>query len=246
MLLPPPPSRVRTLFFSSSSSLCFCRTPARARASSCCSSQLLGPPKRRKWPGSAHLVGSFLGLDGEALVHGCRLQGSAWLGVLRHAGGLGAGFLHCCWVLLVAGVLGMTMSSWKSSNRASGGPIRLLRLTVTAMARGSRQRKRPPHPTTTQPGPNASTMAPRAAIPLREIVYTLSPYNQHIVAQGVANLPGKITKYFKNVSAAVAGPAVGPMHCHTAANSPWCCCRTGQASSSSTRCFSAPSCECRP
>ena len=43
-------------------------------------------------------------------------------------------------------------------------------------------------------------MAPRAAVPLREIVYTLSPYNQEIVMQGVAKLPGKIAKFFTNVS----------------------------------------------
>lgn len=42
-------------------------------------------------------------------------------------------------------------------------------------------------------------MAPRAAVPLREIVYTLSPYNQEIVMQGIAKLPGKITKFFVNV-----------------------------------------------
>jgi len=41
-------------------------------------------------------------------------------------------------------------------------------------------------------------MAPRAAVPLREIVYTLSPYNQEIVMQGIAKLPGKITKFFVN------------------------------------------------
>lgn len=46
-------------------------------------------------------------------------------------------------------------------------------------------------------------MAPRTSIPLREIVYTLSPYNQEIVMQGVAKLPGKIAKYFKNVSTRV-------------------------------------------
>jgi hypothetical protein len=42
-------------------------------------------------------------------------------------------------------------------------------------------------------------MAPRPSVPLREIVYTLSPYNQEIVMQGVAKLPGKIAKFFKNV-----------------------------------------------
>jgi len=41
-------------------------------------------------------------------------------------------------------------------------------------------------------------MAPRPSVPLREIVYTLSPYNQEIVMQGVAKLPGKIAKFFKN------------------------------------------------
>jgi hypothetical protein len=40
------------------------------------------------------------------------------------------------------------------------------------------------------------------AVPIREIVYTLSPYNQEVVMKGVAKLPGKITKYFKNVSPA--------------------------------------------
>ncbi|WIA20749.1 hypothetical protein OEZ86_004675 [Tetradesmus obliquus] len=41
-------------------------------------------------------------------------------------------------------------------------------------------------------------MAPRMAVPIREIVYTLSPYNQEVVMKGVQKLPGKITKYFKN------------------------------------------------
>jgi hypothetical protein len=36
-------------------------------------------------------------------------------------------------------------------------------------------------------------------VPLREITYTLSPYNQEIVMQGVAKLPGKIAKYFQRV-----------------------------------------------
>eukprot|EP00775_Hariotina_reticulata_P009281 gene9281-9446_t len=40
-------------------------------------------------------------------------------------------------------------------------------------------------------------MAPRMPVPLREITYTLSPYNQEIVMQGVAKLPGKIAKYFQ-------------------------------------------------
>lgn len=47
-------------------------------------------------------------------------------------------------------------------------------------------------------------MAPRMAVPIREIVYTLSPYNQEVVMKGVQKLPGKITKYFKNVSLAAA------------------------------------------
>jgi hypothetical protein len=42
-------------------------------------------------------------------------------------------------------------------------------------------------------------MAPRPSVPLREIVYTLSPYNQEVVMQGVAKLPGKVAKFFKNV-----------------------------------------------
>jgi hypothetical protein len=42
-------------------------------------------------------------------------------------------------------------------------------------------------------------MAPRTAVPLREIVYTLSPYNQEIVMQGVAKLPSKISKFFTYV-----------------------------------------------
>lgn len=45
-----------------------------------------------------------------------------------------------------------------------------------------------------------TAMAPRPAVPLREIVYTLSPYNQQIVLQGVQKLPGKIGKFFANVS----------------------------------------------
>lgn len=75
-------------------------------------------------------------------------------------------------------------------------------------------------------------MAPRASVPLREIVYTLSPYNQEIVMQGVQKLPGKIAKFFANVSARVSvqiverpwelpnGPALhstNPVSCATAA-----------------------------
>jgi len=40
-------------------------------------------------------------------------------------------------------------------------------------------------------------MAPRLPLPLREIVYTLSPYQQEIVWKGVTKLPGKIAKYFQ-------------------------------------------------
>lgn len=40
-------------------------------------------------------------------------------------------------------------------------------------------------------------MAPRQAIPIREIVYSLSPYNQEVVMKGVAKLPGKIAKFFQ-------------------------------------------------
>jgi hypothetical protein len=47
-------------------------------------------------------------------------------------------------------------------------------------------------------------MAPRMAVPIREIVYTLSPYNNEVVMKGVQKLPGKITKYFKNVSLSAA------------------------------------------
>jgi hypothetical protein len=47
-------------------------------------------------------------------------------------------------------------------------------------------------------------MAPRASVPLREIVYTLSPYNQEIVMKGVQKLPGKIAKFFTNVSVKVS------------------------------------------
>jgi hypothetical protein len=42
------------------------------------------------------------------------------------------------------------------------------------------------------------------AVPIREIVYTLSPYNNEVVMKGVQKLPGKITKYFKNVSLSTA------------------------------------------
>ena len=35
-------------------------------------------------------------------------------------------------------------------------------------------------------------MAPRVPIPLREIVYSLSPYRQEVFMQGVYKLPGKI------------------------------------------------------
>lgn len=42
-------------------------------------------------------------------------------------------------------------------------------------------------------------MAPRVPVPLREIVYTLSPYNQEIVAKGIQKFPVKIAKFFQRV-----------------------------------------------
>jgi hypothetical protein len=81
-------------------------------------------------------------------------------------------------------------------------------------------------------------MAPRPAVPLREIVYTLSPYNQEIVMQGVAKLPGKIAKFFNNVRAAGGGGSVDSCSCSgtscgtsttkqaaAAAHTPTCCWR---------------------
>lgn len=43
-------------------------------------------------------------------------------------------------------------------------------------------------------------MAPRMPIPLREIVYTLSPYQQEVMKQGIEKLPGKAMKFIKRVS----------------------------------------------
>lgn len=42
-------------------------------------------------------------------------------------------------------------------------------------------------------------MAPRVPVPIREIVYTLSPYNQEIVVKGMQKFPIKIAKYFQRV-----------------------------------------------
>lgn len=43
-------------------------------------------------------------------------------------------------------------------------------------------------------------MAPRTPVPLREIVYTLSPYQVEVLKQGVEQLPGKAMKFVKRVS----------------------------------------------
>jgi Cytochrome b-c1 complex subunit 8 len=43
------------------------------------------------------------------------------------------------------------------------------------------------------------SMAPRVPVPIREIVYTLSPYNQEIVVKGMQKFPIKIAKYFQRV-----------------------------------------------
>ncbi|GBF91794.1 hypothetical protein Rsub_04899 [Raphidocelis subcapitata] len=40
-------------------------------------------------------------------------------------------------------------------------------------------------------------MAPRLPVPLREIVYTLSPYQQEVMKQGIEKLPGKAVKFVK-------------------------------------------------
>ncbi|KAI8476586.1 MAG: cytochrome b-c1 complex subunit 8 [Monoraphidium minutum] len=40
-------------------------------------------------------------------------------------------------------------------------------------------------------------MAPRLPVPLREIVYTLSPYQQQVMLQGIEKLPGKAMKFVK-------------------------------------------------
>ncbi|KAF8062718.1 UCRQ-1 [Scenedesmus sp. PABB004] len=47
-------------------------------------------------------------------------------------------------------------------------------------------------------------MAPRMPVPLREIVYSLSPYNQEVVMKGVQKLPTKIAKYFQRNWAGLA------------------------------------------
>lgn len=44
-------------------------------------------------------------------------------------------------------------------------------------------------------------MAPRVPVPLREIVYTLSPYQQEVFVKGVTKLPGKVAHFFQRVSA---------------------------------------------
>lgn len=65
-------------------------------------------------------------------------------------------------------------------------------------------------------------MAPRTPVPLREIVYTLSPYNQEIVMQGVAKLPGKIAKFFKNVSSLCRITAMGTPGGTPTCHQPYC------------------------
>jgi hypothetical protein len=42
-------------------------------------------------------------------------------------------------------------------------------------------------------------MAPRVPIPLREVVYMLSPYQQEIMKQGIEHLPAKAAKFVKRV-----------------------------------------------
>jgi hypothetical protein len=44
-----------------------------------------------------------------------------------------------------------------------------------------------------------AAMAPRLPIPLREVVYTLSPYQQQVMMQGIEKLPGKALKFVKRV-----------------------------------------------
>lgn len=43
--------------------------------------------------------------------------------------------------------------------------------------------------------PTPDTMAPRMPVPLREIVYTLSPYQQEIMMKGISKLPAKLGKF---------------------------------------------------
>jgi len=42
-------------------------------------------------------------------------------------------------------------------------------------------------------------MAPRVPVALREIVYTLSPYQQEVLKQGIEKLPSKAIKFVKRV-----------------------------------------------
>lgn len=48
-------------------------------------------------------------------------------------------------------------------------------------------------------------MAPRIPIPLREIVYTLSPYQHEVLKQGIEKLPAKAFKFVKRVGPGAVG-----------------------------------------
>lgn len=50
----------------------------------------------------------------------------------------------------------------------------------------------------------ALKMAPRQNIPLREILYQLSPYQQDVIRQTFTNAPKTFLRFFKEVCAAVA------------------------------------------
>ena len=47
-------------------------------------------------------------------------------------------------------------------------------------------------------------MAPRVPVPLREIVYSLSPYRQEVFMQGVYKLPGTIAHKLHQVGSPFA------------------------------------------
>lgn len=48
-------------------------------------------------------------------------------------------------------------------------------------------------------------MAPRVRVPLREIVYTLSPYQMNVVAETFKNAPKTAAKFIQDVSSTCAG-----------------------------------------
>ena len=54
-------------------------------------------------------------------------------------------------------------------------------------------------------------MAPRVPIALREIQYSLSPYQQDIVKQAIRNAPHAVSTFFKEVRRAAWPPAAAPV-----------------------------------